>query len=42
MDFEDQGKWFARFFIVVLLLAIGLLGLGVWGFIELIGWITSK
>lgn len=35
-------KWFVAWFIFCALLGLAVLGVGVWGFIELVGWVTSR
>jgi hypothetical protein len=39
---KNVDRAFTAFGIFVFILAMGIFGLGVWGFIELINWITTK
>ena len=39
---DNIKKAFTAWAVFVFVLAMGILGLGIWGFIELINWITTK
>jgi len=37
-----NDKWLVGWFVFCTLLALAILGVGIWGFIELVGWVTSQ
>lgn len=39
---DKTTKAFVAWAIFVFILAMGLLGLGIWGFIEIVNWLTTK